>query len=158
MFESTTYDLFESIYKSCTTNKLFVNSDIFLLDSLNEESKGEPITSSVKTLKSPTSFQELPLEFPTVRSVNCKLNVYNLNLLYNIGGSTTRAVSESLCKNCYIFVHNLPTNAKAFSKYKDALNFGGLKDPCDETFELLVNCELLYREYRKYLHTIIPMK
>ena len=77
--------------------------------------------------------------------------MYDLTILYNVGGSTTRAIMERVCEKCCTFVNNLPTCNKSYAMYKDALNFGGLKDPCNETFDLLINCELLYREFRQYL-------
>lgn len=93
-------------------------------------------------------FQE---NFPTININDLKLfNIYEINHLFNIGGSTINKLNKKVCDNCKLFLSKEPTNLTN-QLYFTFLNKGGLKKPNNEVMQLLLNCEILFQRYKKFL-------
>jgi len=79
-----------------------------------------------------------------------ELDLYSLNLIYNIGGSTVNACIKKCCSSCKMVLledGNDNVSIKKWKIYKSFLNMGGLKEPNVLVVQLLVNCELQYQHF-----------
>lgn len=112
------------------------DSDIFLLDCLEKKKSFETSTSPM--VYPPISgYKHAPLleeKFKPIAATHVhNLNSYDLNIMYNIGGSTSNSVLKHVCKTCASYLKEVPTNIGAIKFYKECLNKGGLKDPSNNT-------------------------
>jgi len=83
-----------------------------------------------------------------------ELDLYSLNLIYNIGGSTVNACIKKCCSSCKMVLledGNDNVSIKKWKIYKSFLNMGGLKEPNVLVVQLLVNCELQYQHFRGHI-------
>lgn len=83
------------------------------------------------------------------------INSSDLNLLYYIAGSTTRAMLNraSNCEECRNILNMSMSNEEntVFSKYTKISDLGGLKHPCKETFTIILNCEIIFRHLKSFI-------
>ena len=56
-----------------------------------------------------------------------------------------------LCVNCVNFLNSHIIDNEKYRTYLDDLNQGGLHFPNVSIFNLILNCEILYRKYETYL-------
>lgn len=80
---------------------------------------------------------------------------YDAKNLFYLAGSTTNAIMKHICKHCIAFVSrkNLPDNdfIQKAKQYTSALNYGGLKEPCLETFCVILHCDYVFKTYRRHI-------
>lgn len=77
--------------------------------------------------------------------------MYDLNHLFNIGGSTTNAMlKQKLCDYCKEFLNCNRDENSPFGTVNN-LDMGGLKRPNQVVEQLIYNCEILFRKYKNYI-------
>lgn len=76
---------------------------------------------------------------------------YDTNSIFFIAGSTTNAVIKHVCESCkeFLMLSNLPEMdfVRKAKYYTKRLDKGGLKEPCLETFQLILHCEHYFNLY-----------
>lgn len=85
-----------------------------------------------------------------------ELDLKSLNLIYNIGGSTVHSCIKKCCSSCQTLLldngnDEYSKKIKLWKTYKNFLNMGGLKEPSIPVVQLLVNCELIYKQFRGHI-------
>lgn len=85
-----------------------------------------------------------------------ELDLKSLNLIYNIGGSTIHSCIKKFCSTCQTLLVDNGNNEyseqiRSWKTYKTFLNMGGLKEPSIPVLQLLVNCELIYQQFRGHI-------
>jgi len=85
-----------------------------------------------------------------------ELDLKSLNLIYNIGGSTVHSCIKKVCTSCQTLLldnsnDEYSQQIKSWKTYKNFLNMGRLKEPSIPVVQLLVNCELTYKQFRRHI-------
>lgn len=85
-----------------------------------------------------------------------ELDLKSLNLIYNIGGSTVNSCIKKCFSTCQTLLldngdDEYSEQIKSWKSYKKFLNMGGLKEPSIAVVQLLVNCELTYKQFRGHI-------
>lgn len=154
-----------SQFISDTKRSSYMNdSDEFLLDFCKDKKKSNLQTSSTNTANetpavsaacTTSAVSEFKMNNFSFDDFSQIMDQYDSNSTFYIAGSTTRAVVKHVCPKCVEFMcnANLPSiefinKAKTYTK---SANRGGLKEPCSETFSLILHCEYYFNLYKSYL-------
>ncbi len=137
------------------TSNYFNDNDVFLIDYFKPNKPTEicPVNNADKqTSKLPIDVNNLT-ETSLISLQDCQnhFSKHDLNLIFNLGGSTTRKILSLCCENCKTFLCNKEHDLCEMSIYKQFLNLGGLKEPCTPLLLVLINCELMYRKFITFI-------
>lgn len=148
----------------CKRTSYINDSDEFLLDFCakkrkrhgngnelkNNESSSEPPTKKVNTADIRFSIKTFKID-----DFSAIMRNFDANSVYYLAGSTTNSVMKHVCDNCvgFLSASNLPNNAfiKKAQCYTKSVNKGGLKNPCKQTFFLILHCEHYYNLYQDFI-------
>lgn len=134
------------------------DSDTFLIDYLNcdktaVDSNGKEVPEQRPVVDVNYDLPTTPFE--TLQINEIPLSTFDVNLLYNIAGSCQNFVTKTACNVCKekLLQNNetVEDSAELSSKkssYKNLLSQGGLKDPSNSILCLILNLELVFRNYR----------
>ncbi len=137
------------------------DSDTFLLDFIagkttgkNNTTLGSSVCTNLTADQSSDTVTEV-FQKKDLLQILKSFKLFDLDILFNIGGSTTNAVFKNCCTKCQAYMQNSSTNdiPTEYQYYTKALSCGGLKEPSKEVFELVVNCEVIFLKYKNELLT-----
>jgi hypothetical protein len=132
-------------------------SDNFLIDFCHKrsESTTAPIPDISTTIPAQSSSIVGNYEVTVISTQDLiqTMPECTIKIVYHLAGSTTNAVSKSICEGCKSFLSkdNLPDDHKKVASYTAALNRGGLKQPCQQAFKLIINLENYFLKYKNIL-------
>ena len=135
------------------------DSNEFLLDYFdNSKKKDSDVPHRRKIIPKPISENSISSEyiFPTVIAENGKcvanFNLMDMNHIYKLaGGCVFNYLKKPICEDCKTFIKSNIVDDKLYTTYFDFANHGGLTRPNSSIFNLVINVELLYREWKQYL-------
>lgn len=131
----------------------------FCLISVYRKKNNQKIASeNNKSVAPPTAIlKNVSVEFNvqtyTIDEFSEWISTFDANSIFFIAGSTTNSVLKHVCETCVKFLNlkNLPDidYIKKAKFYANHLNKGGLKEPCKQTFCLVLHCEHYFNLYKQ---------
>lgn len=89
------------------------------------------------------------------------INTRNIKTLCGIGDNIVKATLNTCCELCNNFLNNISNDEIIFNSdddsnsngtfYSNFLNMGGLKYPCQQLIELIINCEMYFQKFKRYI-------
>lgn len=132
------------------------DSDKFLLDYFKTAEVGQstPNTVHPQLVINAPNFNEKFVTFYSVRGdcSNFNLSLFDTNLLYYLAGSCIHNyLKNSICENFFEFINKDLILSDKFKMYTALCDKGGLKQPNVNTFDLMLNCEIIYKKYEQFV-------
>lgn len=144
----------------CKRTSYTNDSDNFLLNFCAQKRKAHkqflsPDSSEPPPKRRNTLNHEFTVQTYEITDFSEWVSSHDANSIYFIAGSTTNSMIKHVCDVCVEFLKasNLPDidfirKAKHYTK---GANKGGLKDPCKQTFCLILHCEHYFNVHENFL-------
>lgn len=131
------------------------DSDYFLLDFFQNTKQN---VDSVQNQTSLTVFQKnfLNIIFKTknINTLTSYFDSSDLNNLYFLCGSAIHYISKLICESCRTLVVMPSKECKIaldMKYFTESMDKGNLTHPSLSVIELILNCEVIYREHRSFI-------